>query len=279
MDIRQSSDVAAIAEDIVNHGFSVVQRDAVPRRSYDALYTLGEEFFRWPPEQKVSCAIPQQANTGYTPVGVEYSTSPEIPDQKESITYVPAETSLADAQPQFVQRLYDAMRRCVDVVDPLSRAVMLALAHRFGSNDPIYSHHYSQLALNCYPVAASPREVLIESHEDGCLLTILSSTAPGLELQLRSGGYAACAEVVEHFVIIAGRTLTLATSGRIPPTFHRVVRAPGVSVRYTIAWDITADLMRPIKPWSNPDSDVRIDVEARMTLTRFGLAPLGQPKR
>lgn len=274
MPIREHTDVSALIGDIIDTGFAVVRRDSRMQRAYDALFAMAPGFFANSPSLKLACAMSEGSNTGYTPVGIEYSISPDMPDQKESITYVPAEAAAAARHPAFVQELYAAMQSCVDVIHPLSLEVMGALARSFGSDDPIYAPDYSQLALNSYAVTTASHDTLIEPHEDGCLVTVLSSTAPGLQICLRSGEYITCTDVIEHFVLLAGGTLTLATGGRVPPTFHRVVRVPGVSARYTIAWDMTADLKRTIRPWTG--SDVRVDDEARMTLTRFGLAPLGQ---
>ena len=273
---RSPDAFAAIAGDILSTGIGLVHRSPKLQRAYDALYSIGIPFFRTPTEIKSLCLMPADRNTGYTPVGVEYSIAPDIPDQKESITYIRAEQRLADSHPSFVQPLYAAMSDCVDAVYPLALGITRALAECFGSDDPLYSPDYSQLALNSYAIPDAPRDVLIEPHEDGCLLTVLSSTAAGLEIQDRSGAFRACAEVIENLVVIAGHSLTLATSGAVPPTFHRVVRSPSVTHRYTIAYDVSVDIARPVTPWGHPESAIRLDLDARLTLTRFGLAPLGQ---
>jgi len=267
---------AAIAGDILSTGIGIIHRSSKLQRAYDALYAIGIPFFGIPAEIKSLCLMPADRNTGYTPVGVEYSIAPDVPDQKESITYIRAERRLAASQPSFVQPLYAAMADCVDAVHPLASGIMRALAERFGSDDALCSPDYSQLALNSCAITNAPRDVLIEPHEDGCLLTVLSSTAPGLELQHRSGAFRTCDEVIANLVVIAGRSLTLATSGAVPPTFHRVMRTPWVSHRYTIAYDVNVDIARAVTPWGYPESDTRLDIDARLTLTRFGLAPLGQ---
>src|SRR4051812_39883329 len=109
MCLRDSSDFVGIAEDITSSGFAVVERTADIRDAYEDLYEVGLAFFRLAEAQKLLCAMPSATNTGYTPVGVEYSISPDVPDQKESVTYVPAEAAVAAGHPASVQLLYATM--------------------------------------------------------------------------------------------------------------------------------------------------------------------------
>lgn len=278
MRVFQDSEHELIVTRIIETGFAVVQRNDRIAELYEQIFRAGREFFSRVPAEKARLHPAAGRNLGYRPVGEEYSIDASIPDIKESITYVPSERASAADQPADARSLYALMRSAVDSLDPLCLGIMRALARRYASKDPIYAAADSQLALNYYPVARSPHDVLIQPHEDGCLITVLASTDSGLELRLRSGEFRPCDEVIEHLVIVAGVSLTIATGGAIPPAFHRVVRRPLVSERLTIAYDATADLHRSIPPWVVNEGEAvrKLDEEARLTLTRFGLPPLGR---
>jgi len=277
MEVLEDGEYEAIAAQIVQTGFAFVRRSERIADIYERIFRSGANLFRKPVEEKAQLHAAIGRNLGYRPVGEEYSIDPSIPDIKETITYVPSELGTAVNHPADAHALYALMQSAVDALDPVCLGVMRALANRFSSNDAIYAAGDSQLALNYYPVARSPHEILIQPHEDGCLLTVLASTDSGLELRLRSGEFCPCDEVVEHLVLVAGVSLTIASGGAILPVFHRVVRRPRVSERLTIAYDATSDLHRTIPPWIAMDGEaVRyLDEEARLTLTRFGLPPLG----
>jgi isopenicillin N synthase-like dioxygenase len=278
MDVLEDDDFDGIANALVNDGFAVVKRTGCLAEAYGALFHAGKAFFGKSLEEKAKAHPPPGRNCGYRPVGEEYSTDASLPDIKESVTYVPSEVDFVSSHGADVQAIYALIRAAIEVVDPFSMNLMTVLARRFGSNDPIYAAADSQFAVNVYPMSgARDDDVLIQPHEDGCLVTLLASTAAGLELYKRTGEFVRCDEVIDHLVIVAGISLTIATGGAIPPTYHRVVRRSGVHERYTIAYDVTADLNRAIDPWVTPESGERrrLDDEARYTLTRFGLPPLG----
>ena len=273
---RNCSDFKAIADDIFHLGIAVVDMPLGLRFDYEELFEEGAYFFARPLQEKLECAPDPGTNVGFRPIGQEYSIAPSIPDVKESLTFVPAEGNLVTSQPQFVWGLYETMSRAVVELDRLCDGIMNVLAARYGQTDPIYAAAHSQLAINYYPSADSTSDVLIEPHEDGCLLTVLSATHSGLEIRHRDGVFRACDDLIGALAILPGVSMTHATGGDIAPTFHRVVRRPGVTKRFAIAYDATADLRRPVAPWVRRDGfPQRLDLEAQLTLTRFGLPPLG----
>jgi isopenicillin N synthase-like dioxygenase len=273
---RDCSDFKTIADEIVHAGIALVDMSPVLRSDYEKLFAEGGHFFARPLQEKLECAPAPGNNVGFRPVGQEYSIAPSIPDIKESLTFLPAEANDVTAHPQFVRDLYETMSRAVTELDRLCGGIMNVLAARYERTDPIYAAAHSQLAINYYPSDRANSNILIEPHEDGCLLTVLSATHSGLEIQHRDGIFRACDAVVGGLAILPGVSMTHATGGGIEPTLHRVVRRPGVMKRLAIAYDATTDLRHPVSPWVTREGfPQRLDLEAQLTLTRFGLPPLG----
>lgn len=86
---------------------------------------MGLTFFRRAESETLSCVMASDTNTEYTPIGVEYSTSPDIPDQKQSITYVP-EVSVRGRAARGFRRYATRSTNCRSLIDDETSAIVVS---------------------------------------------------------------------------------------------------------------------------------------------------------
>jgi hypothetical protein len=162
------------------------------RTTFEAAYP----FFRSTIDEKMASRLP--ADTGYRQFAGEYSQSPDRPDQVESFTTsVRMSTSAANLESRNAQALYQRMLEVIEKFEPIAELVAGILATRI--NHLISEIEFcgafrlwSFLQLNYSRPREVSEEFINDLHEDGCLLTITCTTAPGLELRTPARYYGLC---------------------------------------------------------------------------------------
>ncbi len=106
------------------------------------------------------------------------------------------------------------------------RAISVAIGREAGSFDDAFDTPMALLRGNFYPQRpdwAGEKDFGIAAHTDyGCLTLLATDSAPGLEVQLPNGEWAAVQAKPGQFVINFGEMLEFWTAGKIKATLHRV---------------------------------------------------------
>jgi isopenicillin N synthase-like dioxygenase len=166
----------------------------------------------------------------------------------------------------FLRALHEYWAVVAGVADATLRGVARALS----ADSSIAFAGASYIEINSY-FRTDERSLLQDRHEDGHLLTILTSDGPGLEIE-RGDTWEAIGFGAGELGIMPGSLLTDMTGGRIPPLFHQV-RNHHLPSRQSILFLVNPPLDGPIEPWLVTDANRGINIaeRARSNGQSFGL--------
>jgi len=248
---------AAIRKAAEEIGFFAIVGHGVPRTTMDALYASAHAFFDLTLEEKQRVAPPRpDFPRGYKAVGFEAlaagnaaSNQPETPpDLKEYYHFgrpeVPNEPYFTGEQgrkhffpnqwpqrPAGLAEAADAYYRAMESLSvTLCRISALALGLPENFFEDKIDRHITAARINYYPRQDDPPaegQLRAGAHTDYGMLTILSGeSAPGLQVQTRSGEWVDVATDKYRFVCNIGDLLMRWTNDRWVSNTHRVLNPP-----------------------------------------------------
>ena len=258
---------AAVREAAEQIGFFAIEGHGVPRATMDALYATSHAFFELPLEEKQRVAPPRpDYPRGYKAVGFEalaagnaLSTPPDLKEYyhfgRPEIPQDPYYTGEQGrkhfyanqwpARPDGFAEAADAYYRAMESLSvTLCRISALALDLPEGFFDDKIDRHITAARINYYPRQDNPPaegQLRAGAHTDYGMLTILSGeSAPGLQVQTRSGEWVDVPTDKYRFVCNIGDLLMRWTNDRWVSNTHRVLNPPRemarVSSRMSIAF-------------------------------------------
>jgi isopenicillin N synthase-like dioxygenase len=246
-------------------GFATVTLDKQAAAQLRHTYRAARAFFDQPATKKNAARLPM--DFGYRPFGVEYSQSPERPDLFESFSVNP---NLFDGKRHlFVpesRSLYEIVSDTFCWLELIAEDVVVKLAAELSTQSAAERlkgglRNWSVLQINNGLSGPDNVEFSSESHEDGCLLTLMSNTGGGLEFV--NGSNAAPAHLgADEIFVVAGDILHLLSGGAIRPLYHRVC-AGGNEGRMALLYFADLDPSLCL-PWINSEMNKHIDIGARV---------------
>jgi hypothetical protein len=208
-------------------------------------------------------------------MGVEYSESPERPDQIESFSVTPRVpfNHLPDPAQLLYRRMLMAFDHCERLVNIVSTNI--AVHVRNGLPAPCMEgefRYWSRLQVNYSRPAEVTAPFINDAHEDGDFLTFACATAPGLEISLPSGEFVEPLNPPGTVLILPGEIVSLLSGGVIQPLYHRVRPNPMYSERLSLLFFADLD-PRNCKAWVVNEKNAGVDIGARVlkSVARFGL--------
>jgi isopenicillin N synthase-like dioxygenase len=261
--------LAAAARDIIDTGYAVVKLGAVDAIRLKTALSTAVDFFSRPQQDKLKYGSDDH-NYGYRPFGIEYSITPERPDMNECFTLWSSRLDLIPNADE-IGELTGAFTAWRSSLAPLVHAVLTEIARQFGADAAPAFEKASYLQINyCLP-APVERELLQDRHEDGHLVTVLHSTAPGLELYLGEQ-IQPMLPAADEIVIMAGSVLTVLSGGRIDPLYHQV-RNHGLADRQSLMYFVNPEIDEPLYGWADSGDGERADIReyVKNAPTMFGL--------
>ena len=225
-------------------------------------FEVGLPFFRSALEEKMKAVLPR--DSGYRPTGIEYSRSADHPDEVESFTASRRFPVDRESLPLSAQALHECMLVLYDLLEPVAETFAIAIGNRF---DQARKSHlwkdafrqFSFLQMNYSRPLETQGDCINDLHEDGCLFTIMSVTADGLELQAADRSFHAVRPDDRSLLIIAGEIMWLLTGKIISPIYHRV--RPIASIRERMSLLFFADLDPQLcTPWIFNEINRNIDM-------------------
>jgi isopenicillin N synthase-like dioxygenase len=260
---RDRSAYLAMIPQLEQQGFLRLPADPVLRQAVDRAFAQASEFFARPAEEKFRHSHPEWVE-GYRELGPEYSQVPERPDLTESFSTwnhnrVHAELEAwRDGCP-----LHGALRDAADLLADVVRDLFAAMRDHFAPGAPdvrFFGATYTQL--NHYEPARHSRELLQDPHEDGHLVTLVTSNAPGLELEI-GGAFVPANVTPDHFVVMPGSLLSLMTGYRVKPGYHQVRNSRRTDPRLSMMFFVNPEIDQQLAPWIENESNKGIDIIAR----------------
>ncbi|MDQ6849608.1 MAG: hypothetical protein M3070_06455 [Actinomycetota bacterium] len=264
--------VTKASRDIIDKGYAVVQLgDIDAGRLQTALRTAIEFFER--PEQDKRAHGSADHNYGYRPFGIEYSITPDRPDMNECFTLWSSRLDLIPNS-EDIQELSDAFLRWRDSLAPLVAAILNEVAKTFGAGGGPAFEKASYLQINyCLPTPPE-RDLLQDRHEDGHMVTVLHSTAPGLEIFVNDEPKP-MQPGPDEIVVMPGSVLTALSGGKIAPLYHQV-RNHGLDERQSLMYFVNPEVEAPLFSWVDAPDGSREDIREHVqnAPTMFGLPPV-----
>ena len=268
-------DFQEAAEVLIRDGYHFLPLDNKARTAISATFHAGYEFFRSSLDEKLENTLAEDC--GYRPFGVEYSRSPDEPDQMESFTATAREIDTLGLGTEKGRDLYRRMRETIAVFEPIAESLAIALARKADTDADTAQlmgafHKWTCLQLNySRPIENAPR-LINAPHEDGNLVTFGLSDGPGLEIQTPQGSFIPVSRPEGTVVVMPGEIARLLSGGLVNPLYHQVRPDPAVAERLALLYFGDIDPSR-CKPWVRNEVNHDLDIGAisRANSARFGL--------
>jgi isopenicillin N synthase-like dioxygenase len=268
--------VAKAARDIIDNGYAVVALDDLDAGNLHTAISTAVDFFQRPLADKTAHGSSDH-NYGYRPFGIEYSLTPDRPDMNECFTLWSSRLDLIPNAGDIVD-LTESFLAWRDSLAPLVAAVIDEVARELGADTAPRFEKASYLQINyCLPAPAE-RDLLQDKHEDGHMVTVLHSTAPGLEIYAEGEHSDAVKPMLpgpREIVIMPGSVLTALSGGRIQPLFHQV-RNHGLDDRQSLMYFVNPEIDEPLYSWVETADGERVDIREHVqnAPSMFGLPPV-----
>jgi len=237
------------ARELLQQGFAIVRIDADTVDILDEIFSRAGDFFALGPSEKARYERPEILE-GYRGYGAEYSGAQSRPDLNETFSLVLRNMAREDLAPWArTNPLHLALRaaapRYAALVDGMLEEIRRELNPR---GDRVASAEFSYFQLNHYRPRGETRDFLQDAHEDGHMLTVVTSRQPGLEAEI-GGRFEAVNFARDELLVMPGSILTLMTGGRIQPLPHRVRNLRSVATRESLMFFANTPVKRAPRPW------------------------------
>lgn len=239
-----------VARELLEHGYAIVRGDAGMVKLLDDIFDSAGDFFALGLEEKKRFERPQILE-GYRRYAAEHSGPLNRPDLNETFSLVLRNMAREDIAPwSNTNPLHRALRAAAPRYAALVDGVLDEIRRELNpGGDRVSSAEFSYFQLNYYRPRAEKRTFLQEAHEDGHLLTVVTSRQPGLEAEI-DGRFQPVNFADDEFLVMPGSILTLMTGGRIKPLPHRVRNVRSVSTRESLMFFANAPVTRAPRAWA-----------------------------
>jgi isopenicillin N synthase-like dioxygenase len=257
-------------------GFASTSIPETFRRQLNETFRTGANFFRSDIRDKMAARLP--SDNGYRPLGIEYSRIPSRPDEMETFSVNHQLTAGGQGLSSTIAKdLHQQMLNLFDLIEPMVEDITDRAASRL-TGIPAEKkfcgsfRNWSMLQLNYSRPSSTAADFINEAHEDGCLMTVMTVTGPGLELKVSDDSFLPMQPTGE-FLFMSGEILNLLSGDCIPAIYHRVRAAPTLEERMSLLFfaDINPELC---KPWISNEANANIDIGRRVleNSIRYGLS-------
>ncbi|MEZ5830822.1 MAG: 2-oxoglutarate and iron-dependent oxygenase domain-containing protein [Dongiaceae bacterium] len=253
----------AMIPQLEEQGFLRIPIDGAVRQSVDHVFTLANEFFKRPAAEKQHYSNAAWVE-GYRELGPEYSQVPERPDLTESFSAWNRNRARPELEGWAAScPLHGAMREASTVLGGIVRDLFAAMRDYYKPGAPdLLFHDATYVQLNYYEPARHTRELLQDSHEDGHLITLVSTNAPGLEIQV-NGEFVPAEVGRDELLVMPSVLLSLMTGFRVKPLYHQVRNSHRKDPRCSLLNFVNPEITQKLEPWVVNDSNRGIDIIER----------------
>ena len=247
---ERGSLVRDAARELLRRGSALVRIDPEMVDLLDAIFDSARDFFALDPSEKLRYER-LEILEGYRRHGAERSGSRNQPDLNATFSLALKNMAREDiARWSKSNPLHRALRaaapRYAALVDGVLEEIRLEINAR---GDRVSAEELSYFQLNYYRPRAETRALLQEAHEDGHLLTVVTSRQPGLEAQI-DGRFQPVNFARDEILLMPGSILTLMTGGRVKPLPHRVRNLHGVATRASLMFFANTPVTDAPRAWA-----------------------------
>ena len=262
-------DATDLLSRIREQGYALVRLDADEAELLAAVFRGMMEFFAQSPSAKARHGMPNRG-TGYRPYAYAHAGDPDRPDHNDSYLYWGRERRLPEHHEE-IEPLLDGLEAYRRVAARVTRGLIEELRTHYGYAEELPFELASVLQINSFGTPTDD-ELLQQPHEDAVFLTVIWTSAAGLE-GVRDGQTLPFTFAPDEVMVMPGGLMTTMTGGQIPP-FHHQVRNYGTLGRKSVMYFVSPDPAGPIEPFLRNDSNRDADVRAMVidNPQTFGLA-------
>ena len=239
-----------LARELLHPGYAIVKGGAQMVGLLNEIFDSAGDFFARGPREKKGFERPDLLE-GYRRYGAEHSGLRNRPDLNETFSLVLGNMAREDiASWSLTNPLHRALRSAAPRYAALVDGVLDEIRRELNpGGDRVSSVEFSYFQLNYYRPRAETRIFLQEAHEDGHLLTVVTSRQPGLEARI-GGRFQPVNFASDELLVMPGSVLTLMTGGRIKPLPHRVRNVRSVATRASLMFFANAPVTRAPRAWA-----------------------------
>lgn len=265
----------AVGACLEHSGFLLLEGHGLDPALWREATAAAREFFALPTEMRRRYHRPEGAGQrGYTPFAVEVAKGAREPDPKEFFQLgredaAPALGGGANLWPQEVPGFRRALTELFQGLDALAQDLLRGIALHLDLPVDWFTDRSRRgdtiLRALHYPPLPDGAGLRAAPHGDINLITVLATDGePGLEVRGRDGRWWPVTPDPGRLVCNVGDMLARLTAGRLPSTWHRVVRPPA-------PWSRRSRYSLPF--FFHADPDLRLAPVPSCA----GRAPLGPP--
>jgi isopenicillin N synthase-like dioxygenase len=257
-----SVDYGAAAQSLIERGFATIQDSGALMRQVRSAFLEGRNFFGESSRTKCAASTASKLE-GYRPLGAEFSGTREQPDLCESFSVWGWNGDDPDVRAWATKhKLHQALWSVLPGYSAIANGVLESVRSRINAHGQAFdASQASYVQMNHYRPKAFEREFLQGVHEDGHVLSILTSTAPGLEICI-DGQFTPAETTGSALLLLPGSILTLITGGRIAPLYHRVRNDHRTAVRQSLVYFTNPSILVPTVPWIENETNQGVDIRA-----------------
>jgi isopenicillin N synthase-like dioxygenase len=248
------------------------------RRASDRAFGLADEFFARPAAEKHLYAVAAWVE-GYRELGPEYALVPDRPDLTESFSAWNYNRTRPELEAwQAGCPLHGAIRDASSMLGDIVCDLFAAMEEYWSpaqSVPELRFYNATHIQLNYYEPARHRRDLLQDPHEDGHLVTLVSTNAPGLEIEV-NGEFVPADIGEDEILLMPGSLLSLMTGYRVKPLYHQVRNTRRTDPRSSLLYFVNPEIDQKLAPWIANDSNKGIDIieRANSAPKKFGLPTL-----
>ncbi|HVY98754.1 MAG TPA: 2OG-Fe(II) oxygenase family protein [Dongiaceae bacterium] len=266
----------SIVDELITLGHAKLRIGRDIQDQIERTFDTARGFYARPLSEKRNFALPAFVE-GYRDIGLEYSQQPDRPDLTESFSlWNRNRARTEEAGWPATCPLHTEMRQTIDMLTPLVSGLFQSMADRWapGTSAPLVKRA-SYLQVNYYEPAQHKREMLQDGHEDGHLITVVTATGPGLEIDT-GDGYRPVKLGADEMLLMPGSLLELMTGGMIPALYHQVKNSFLKEPRYSMMYFVNPESGQALEPWVRNERNAGVDIveQANALPLKFGLPTL-----
>ena len=266
--------IRSASSTLLHSGYAIVRAGGLVGASLDETFDEADRFFAKDGDEKRRFARPDILE-GYRSAGAEFSGEASRPDLNETFAFFLRNQSRKDiAAWRADNPLHGALWRVAPFYAELAESILRDLRAVFDPDgDVVDVSECSYLQLNYYRPGRESRDLLQDAHEDGHLLTVVTSRQPGLEIEV-DGRFEPARLSRDELLVMPGSILTLMTGGVVRPLVHRVRNVSGLRTRASLMFFVNANVTNAPRAWVSAEDGSYPDI-ARATIESSQMFGLG----
>lgn len=261
--------MASIVSRILADGFALLRLDPSDAATLRQAYEKAMIFFAQDDASKLRYGVPTRI-AGYRPYTYAHAGNPDKPDLNDSFLYWPHRREMLGSHTEISEYL-DALEAYRIVTARIVAEVFAQLRKHYDYPAELGFENASVLQVNSF-TEETDEELLQQEHEDAVMLTVIWTSAPGLEAT-RPEGPLPITFAPDEVLLMPGGIMTAMTGGEIPAFYHHL-RNHHVVGRKSLMYFVCPDAEGPIEPYVRNDTNRDVDIQALVVDNpqTFGLA-------